>query len=378
MPTEARAGGAHAGVQAGARAAPHPLAARRILRLALGTSLSLVITQAIGWPLAFIAPVLTMFLLALPLPAPGIRKGLSVVVALVLPMIASLALLPFLAHARWAGIVLVALALYYTFYFTARGGAPVLGTFMTVGLTLVVTVGSVSPELLVLLIGALGGNALVGVAFVWLAFLLLPDPPREGPAGPPPAPPQPDLADAPRNALRSLLVVLPLALVFLYSSASAAYVPVMIKVASMGQQASADRSREMGRSLLKSTLWGGLGAFLAWGLLRIWPGLIPYTLVVALAALWFGRRMFRGVAVTPDFSTWSYAFLTMLVLLGPAVADSPLGGGIAFGQRLALFILIAVYGTMAVAVFDAFWPRRPSAPQATPPTGNPAHERADD
>jgi len=88
------------------------------------------------------------------------------------------------------------------------------------------------------------------------------------------------------------------------------------------------------------------------------------TLIVALAGLWFGRRIFRGVAVAPDFGTWSYAFLTLLVLLGPAVADSPLGGGLGFGQRLGLFVLIAVYGTVAVAVFDAFWP----------PRGNPNHE----
>jgi len=364
MPTEA---GATAGVMPrAARAAPHPVAARRILRLAFGTALCLAVTQAFGGPLAFIAPVLTMFILATPLPAPGIKKGLALVVALVVPMLASLALLPFLAQARWAGIVGLGLALFYTFYFTARGGSAVLGTFMTVGLTLVVTVGSISPELLVVLIGALGINALVGVAFVWLAFLLFPDLPTESVPGggkPPPQSTTPPRG-AGRRALRSLLVVLPLALVFLFSSASAAYTPVMIKVASMGQEASVADSRVLGRSLLASTLWGGLGALLAWGLLRVWPSLVPYTLIVALAGLWFGRRIFRGVAVTPDFGTWSYAFLTLLVLLGPAVADSPLGGGLGFGQRLGLFVLIAVYGTAAVAVFDAFWP----------PRGDPHHE----
>ncbi len=312
------------------------------------------------WPLAFIAPALTMMLLALPMPAPGLKKGLAVVVALLLPMTASLVLLPFLSYARWAGILLVALALFHTFYFTARGGSPVLGTFMTIGLTLVITVGSVQPDLLVMLISALGFNALAGVAFVWIAHLLWPDPAdRPLPAGPPPSPrPPPTLAA--RNALRASLVVLPLTLVFLFSSASAAYTPVMIKVASMGQQATSDQSRDMGRSLLRSTVWGGIAAFLGWALLRAWPGLLPYTLLVVLAGLAFGSRIFRGRAVAPDFNTWSYAFLTMLVLLGPAVGDSPLSDGIAFGKRLGLFLLIAVYGTMAVRVFDAFW-SRPSA-----------------
>ena len=167
----------------------------------------------------------------------------------------------------------------------------------------------------------------------------------------------PDRA-AVRRALRSLLVVLPLVLAFLFMSGSPAYTAVMIKVASLGQQASAEESREMGRSLLMSTLWGGVGAIAAWYLLSAWPSLILYTLIIGLAGLFYGRRIFHGPAVHPDFSTWSYAFLTMIIILAPAVLDSPgsSGAGAAFWSRLALFVLIALYGTAAVAVFDAFWP----------------------
>jgi hypothetical protein len=350
----------------------HPLAARRILRLALGTALCLMCSQALDWPLAFIAPVLTLFILGLPLPAPGIRSGLVLILALLAPMTAGLALLPFLMHARWAGILLTALALFYSFYYTARGGSAALGSFMTMGLTLVVTIGSVNGDVLVVLIKALGINAVIGVAFVWVAHALLPDPPVEAAAaaGPPPAAAKTEPADAQRNALRSLLVVLPLVLAFLFMSASPSYTVVMIKVASMGQQASADDSKHMGRSLLTSTIWGGVGAIAAWYLLSIWPSLVLYTLLTALAGLLFGRRIFNGQAVHRDFSTWSYAFLTMIVILAPAVLDSPIssGAGTAFWSRLLLFVVIAVYGTVAVAVFDAFWParetldRRSSAP----------------
>jgi hypothetical protein len=50
--------------------------------------------------------------------------------------------------------------------------------------------------------------------------------------------------------------------------------------------------------------------------------------------------------------------MTMIILLGPAVLDSPSSGGsgTAILWRLFLFILIAVYGSIAVAVFDAFLP----------------------
>ena len=357
MPTEATAK---------PEAAPmHPAAARRILRLALGTALCLWFSQVIAWPLSFVAPVLTMFILALPLPAPGLKKGILFVVALLLPVVAGMALLPFLHHARWVGILLVALGLFYSFYYTAKGGSPVMGTFMTVGLTLVVTIGSVSIEVLVFLLQGLAMGAIFGMIFVWIAHFLLPElPPDPALAGRrKPAKPKPELAEARRNAFRSMLIVFPMALVFLFMSASPTYTVVMIKVASMGQQASSTKSRAMGRELLESTLWGGVGAIAGWYIMAIWPSLLMYTLLIGLAGLIYGKWIFQGPAIHPRFSMISYAFLTMIVILAPAVLDGQgsSGAGAAFYSRLCLFFLIAIYGSVAVAVFDAFWPGKKTA-----------------
>ena len=173
----------------------------------------------------------------------------------------------------------------------------------------------------------------------------------------PPAPP-PDPSTAGRRALRSLAVVFPAALAFLFMSGSPSYTVVMIKVATMGQQATADHSRAMGRSLLESTFWGGIGAIIAWQVLAIWPSLLMYVLLVGLAALIYGRWIFQGPAVHPKFQMVSYAYLTMLVILGPAVLDGAgsSGAGGAFWSRLALFVLIAAYGTLSVWIFDTLWP----------------------
>lgn len=346
----------------------HPLAARRILRLALGTALSLWFSQAVNWPMSYIAPVLTLLILGLPLPAPSLKQGIGFVIALLLPIIASMALLPFLWHARWAGILLVALSLYGTFYYTAKGGSAILGTLMTVGLTITVTVGSVNSTIMIYLIQAMAKCAIFGMLFVWVAHALLPDPPPDPTATrkrPPPAE-KPTLSTARWNALRSLVIVFPLALVFMFMSGSPSYTVVMIKTASMGQQATADHSKQMGWSLLESTLWGGAGALIGWTLLSAWPSLLFYTLLVGLGGLLYGRGIFRGPAVHPKFSMWSYAFLTALVILAPALLDGQNsdGAGAAIWTRTSLFILIAVYGTTSVAVFDAFFPGKASS---TPP-----------
>lgn len=332
----------------------HPLAARRILRLTLGTSLCLLVTQALlDSPLAFIAPLFTMMMLSLPLPAPGFRKGMIFILALLAPMVGGLALLPLLHHARWSGIGLVALALFYSFLYTTRGGNPLLGTFMTVGLTVVVTIGSVNMDVLILLIQVLGVCAVVGMGFVWLAHALLPDPPRAGGAAPkPPTPPPIDARLAAQRAFRGWVVVFPLALLFMFMSASPSYTVVMIKVASMGQQANAEDSRALGASLLQSTLWGGLGAVIIWHLIALWPSLLFYVLLFALACLVFARWIFQGAGMHPKASEFSYALLTLLIILGPAVTTESGDAGAAFYTRLALIIAVAVYGTAAVGIFD--------------------------
>mgnify|MGYP001818678110 CR=1 FL=1 len=356
----------------------HPAAARRILRLALGTALCLLFSQMAAWPLSFVSPVLTLFLLALPIPPPTFKKGVVFVLALLAPLlIGGYILLPFLNDMRAVGLLLVTLGLFYSFLYSARGGNPVLGAFMTVGLTVIVTVGSLSAEIVMLLVQGLGVCAAVAIVFVWIAHALLPDlPPDPALAGmKKPPPPKPSPSNATHRALRALLIVLPLAVVFLLSSGSASYTVVMIKVATMGQQAtSAQQSKAMGRSLMESTLWGGIGAIIAWNVLSIWPSLIMYTLLVGLAGLVYGRWIFQGPAVHPKFQMVQYAYLTMIVILGPAVLDGAGGSsaGAAFWSRILLFVLIAVYGTLAVWVFDTLWPEKttkkntPAAAESAP------------
>lgn len=315
----------------------------------------LVTQPLLNSPLGFIAPLFTVMLLSLPLPPLGLKKSIVFVLALMAPMVGGLALLPLLHHARWAGIILVALALFYSFLFTTRGGNPLVGMFMTVGLTVVVTIGSVNMDVLILLIEVLGVCAAVGMIFVSIAHVLLPDPPREGPAPTPPAPTKADPREAARQAFRGWVVVFPLALLFMFMSASPSYTVVMIKAASMGQQANAEDSRAMGRSLLESTVWGGLGAVTIWQLLAFWPSLLFYSLLFALACLLFGRGIFQGPGMHPKSTEFSYALLTLLIILGPAVGSDAGDANAAFYTRLALILGVAVYGTAAVAVFDRFF-----------------------
>ena len=334
----------------------------RILRLALGTGLSLWVSQAVAWDLSFIAPVMTLFILALPLPALSLKMGIQFLAAMTLSMYASVLLLPWLLDYPLVGLLLLVLALFWSFYFTARGGSAVLGTFVTVGIALSTAIGSVNVDATLMLISGLIMNATIGIVFVWIAHALVPDSKAggfPGPAGQQAAAAL-DGEEARWSALRSTLIVFPIAFWFMLSGASTSYVPVMIKVASMGQQATNEGARFAGRSLILSTIIGGIGAIIGWNVLSVVPELSVYALLIGLGGLVFGPRIFKGKGMHPDAATWSYAYLTMIVILAPAVMDTASGSSanVAFWSRLLMFALATLYGVAAVYVVDAFRPAR--------------------
>lgn len=343
------------------------IATVRILRLALGTAVSLWFSQAVNWPMSFIAPVITMFVLALPFPVPKLKAGIGLVAVLTISLFASLLLLPPLINQPMVGVLLLIIALYWSFYFTAKGGSALLGTFATVGIAVSTAIGTVNLDAVLAIASGVSFGAAVGVLFVWVAHALIPDSiaatVKQVIAAKAPAPPPPDLSAARWSAFRSLMIVLPVALFFLFSSASTAYVPVMIKVAAMGQQATNGETRKAGHSLIMSTLIGGAGAIIGWQVLSITPSLTIYTLVIAIAGLLMGPRIFQGRGMHPDAATWSYGFLTMIVILAPAVMDGAGGGsaGMKFWQRLMMFGGTTIYALVTVYVFDAFTASRRKA-----------------
>ena len=337
----------------------------RILRLAFGTAISLWFSQVVAWDMSFVAPVITMFMLALPLPAPTPKSGLMFVLVMTGCMYGGTVLLPTLVNQPAVGVLLLILALFWSFYYTAKGGSALLGTFATLGIALTAAIGSVSIDAVFMLANSIGFATAVGIVFVWVAHALLPDsaavdaiPPGSAPKRPPPSPP--DLVEARWSAFRSFLIVFPVAMWFLVSSASTAYLPVMLKVASMGQQTTNEGTRQAAHSLIASTVIGGALAIVGWNLLTLVPTLPVYTLIIALAGLLIGPRVFKGQGMQADGAMWSYAYLTMIVILAPAVMDSASGApaGAKFWDRLLMFGGTGLYALAAVYIVDAFKPRR--------------------
>ena len=172
MPTDSIA---VAGARPRRRSRGIDLANLRILRMAFGTGLSLAFSQAIGWDLSFIAPIFTLLLLSLPLPPLKLKSAIGFVAVLAITSGAGLLLLPMLIHQRAAGVLLLALSLFGSFFYTARGGSMLLGTFATMGLALTTAIGTVSVDAVLMVVDGLLLGAVAGIPFMWVAHALLPD-----------------------------------------------------------------------------------------------------------------------------------------------------------------------------------------------------------
>jgi hypothetical protein len=103
---------------------------------------------------------------------------------------------------------------------------------------------------------------------------------------------------------------------------------------------------------------GDVGAIVAWTVLEACPALAMYTLLRRLAGLLYGSGTFKGEGMHPKGGMWTYAFLTMSIVLAPTVGGAASGQGASegFWFRQGYFLTLALHSSFAVAAFDAFWP----------------------
>jgi hypothetical protein len=335
------------------------IASTRCLRLSIGISLAIAVALIFNWSGAFITAVLTGLLLTLPQPSPSIKFALSFLLVIGGSLLLGLALLPMLHNQPAAAVLVISLAVFSCFNFSANGGSQTLVTFLLLGITLIPVIGSESVDIAIGLTSGLLVSTVIAFPLVWLSYALVPD--REAQRQPPKAKvAPPDRQIVIRSALRSTAIVLPAFYWLLLTSETAAYAAVLIKIATMGQQCSLESARVAGRELMWSTFIGGIAAILIWNVLQIWPTVLIYSLLFLLCGLIMGPRIFSGAALAPRASVWSYGLVTMMIVLAPAAMDSASGTGASarFSERITMFALATIYAVAAIYLFEALWPAK--------------------
>jgi hypothetical protein len=322
---------------------------RRALRLAFGVACGTALGFGLALPIPFLTPMLVLFLLVLRNQPLSLKAGVVLALVVALTTGSGLLLSPLLRYQPFAGILLVALGLFFCFRYSLRGGNGLLCNLLVVGLTMITAAGTAELALGQLVIEGLIKAVFITTLCVAISHWLFPEP-----AGLPPAKPaaaQP-LEQANWVALRAMLVVLPAWLLAMINPAS--YMPLVMKSSSLGQQVCGVSARNAGRELLGSTLLGGALAIAFWGVLSICPQLWLFFLLMLLFVLLLARRLYQLVpnSLSPGF--WLNTCATLIILLGQSVQDSAAGKDVysAFAIRMGLFLLVTLYACAAVYLLD--------------------------
>ncbi len=329
----------------------------RTLRYAIGVTIASALAFAIEWPLSFLFPVLSAVFLALPMPKPTLHQGLrnarDSLFAFAVGFIFAQFILPF----PIIYVPLLALALFHTYYYLNRGGSFWLVLMLLLCLLLMPVLAGVHELLAIGVVQGLVGSSWLTIALVWLAHYLVPDAPA-GSVAPPAARKSPGYqlffsAPAAAAALKSSIVVLPVAIIFIANNwASQLLVLVFIAIFSLSPDL--NKGKEAGWNSIKSTLIGGAAAcFFYWALVAV-PEYHFLILLMFFASLSFGAAINAGTAIAKYLPS---AMVAMIVLVNSSLAE-----GSSFSEVLLLRILFismaAIYVVTALKMLDVFWPKK--------------------
>lgn len=329
--------------------------ARRIFRLGTTVALALAAAYALQLPLPFMAPLFAFMLTAPPKPPMGLKGLFSLVRVVLLSLGVGLMLIPLLQTYPVSAVLLVTLGLYLSSYMTVHMGKALLGTFLTMGFTLISAAGMVDFALATTLIQSLVIGITVAIVCQWLVYPWFPE--DSAPGAQPPAPGA-SVENSNWIALRGTLIVLPVYLLALTDPL--AYLAIIMKTVSLGQQSSMVNARNAGRELLGSTFLAGCFAIVFWMMLGVLTNLWMFFLLMLLFGVYFASKIYQLIKSRYSASYWLNVGMTMLILLGPAVEDSDSGKDVytAFLVRMGLFLAVTLYAWLAVYGLDYLRNRR--------------------
>lgn len=249
-------------------------------------------------------------------------------------------------------IPLLALALFHTYYHLNRGGSFWLVLMLLINLLLMPMLAGVHEGLAIGVVAGLVGSSWLVICLLWLSHYIVPDAPG-APAIPKPPGYQPGYsAPAAEFAMKSTIVALPIAIVFI-SNNWTSQILVMVFAAIFTLSPNLDKGKEAGTNSIKSTLIGGVVAFVVYCLLVAVPEYYFLVALMFLASLGFGSAINSARPIAKYLPS---AMVAMIILVNSSLAEDVSFTDV-FVKRVLLISLAAIYVVKMLRVLDAFWPK---------------------
>ncbi|MEE8079091.1 MAG: hypothetical protein V3T18_08850, partial [Pseudomonadales bacterium] len=250
------------------------------------------------------------------------------------------------------------LVLFHIYYLVNRGGAAFFAIMLLIAVLLLPMLAQQADLLADGIATAFMGFGAFAIGIQWLAHGILPDPPDSHQGARRRRGFQPGYsAAAAHNAMKSTLVVLPVAILFIAAHwSSQALVIIFIAIYSVAPVLRISKQDTFYKFL--ANVLGGCAALVFYWLLVAVPEYYFLIALSLLSALVFGSVMFSDKATAPYYSS---AFSTLLVLISTSMGEGA-DFGANFWIRVGLVALAGLYVVGALSVLEHVWP--PSEPIA--------------
>ena len=323
------------------------IGARRVFRLSITTSLSLAAGYAMALDMPYLAPLFGFMLTAAPKSPMNPKALLGLLLVLAIMLSSGLILTPILLNYAATGLLLVLLGLFLANYISLNLGKPPVGSLLTIGVTLIVMMGQVSFSLATTLTQELMIAIAIAVVCQWIVYPLFPEE-----NVPLPAPPKTQPLKSSWLAVRATMTVFPVFLLGLTDPTF--YAATIMKSVALSHQTSEINVRNAGYELLGSTFLAGLLAILFWFCLKLVPNLWMFMLWMLAFTAWMSAKMYGIFSSRFSPSFWQNVIVTLIILIGPAVADSANGKDPykAFAVRMCLFIGVTLYAWLSLVFLE--------------------------
>ena len=324
----------------------------RVIRFAVGVTISVALAYGIEWPLSFLLPVLTSLLLSFPLPMPslqaGLRNMLYTLAAFGLGLVFSL----FFLQYPLAYILMLGFVLFHLYYYLNRGGSFWLTLMSMIAILLLPMLANTHGGLATGLSLGFVWSSWLTVIMVWFSHLLVPDPQAAK------FPQSPGFQSgyspvAAQLAFKSTLIIFPLATLFIVFDLMD-FLLVMIFAALFILKPELSKGREAGRNSLISTLLGGACAWVFYWLIVAVPEYHFYIILMFLTTLSFAMNIFSA---KPTAKYYASALVALLILVNGSMAEGADFVGL-FVTRIVLIVLAVLYIVAALKVLDSYWPAK--------------------
>jgi hypothetical protein len=325
-------------------------ARRAALRLAFAVTACFVIVEMLRLEAGYLAPILATMMLATNPQAPSFAQGVSQMVVVLLSLGVAAAISAAFFVQPTVLILAVGLMLYLSFYALLRGAPGSAIVLVQLSVVLFPFYNVASPHAASTFATTLTKAMFVALLTVWAAHAAFPEPAEAETGSKPPKniPPEPGTV-ARQALLRTFVMMPPITWYVLQASQNLSNGKTfLISLIVLMRSADARQGQRAALNRVVGTAIGGVAAVIVYNLLLTNTTFLFFICVYLATSLLFAGQIVSSGDRAP---LYILAFWTFILLLGKGVTYEG-GSGQAFGDRLQMVFLAAIYVVGAASVVE--------------------------